>query len=260
MPGDNIIWQVDSIDDYLPFVKPYAAYARENRQKLNYFHFANHAPLITEADGIEIHHLHPERGFEPFLAEVHRVINGAGRGGLYLFDCLSGLAPDWCSDRMLGNFFMLTCPYLFDRAAVAYFAIFRNYHSIHAIKPISNTTQILIDVYRHDGKIYIHPLKVQNRHSASMYMLHVWEGDDFLPVKQSCIITEILSDVPWSRLDSASALLGFWTKTFAEAERWQAELEERGDCQPKADEYFKRGYPCNANAPYRLCFLSTICR
>ena len=24
--------------------------------------------------------------------------------------------------------------------------------------------------------------------------------------------------------------------------------------------YNKRGYPCNANAPYRLCFLSTICR
>ena len=23
---------------------------------------------------------------------------------------------------------------------------------------------------------------------------------------------------------------------------------------------YKRGYPCNANAPYRLCFLSTICR
>ncbi len=25
-------------------------------------------------------------------------------------------------------------------------------------------------------------------------------------------------------------------------------------------EFLKRGYPCNANAPYRLCFLSTICR
>ena len=37
---------------------------------------------------------------------------------------------------MLGNFFMLTCPYLYDRAAIAYFAIVRNYHSFHAVGPI----------------------------------------------------------------------------------------------------------------------------
>ena len=34
MAGDNVVWQVDSIDDYLPFVEPYVARALEIRQTL----------------------------------------------------------------------------------------------------------------------------------------------------------------------------------------------------------------------------------
>ena len=126
MPGDNIVWQIDAIDDYAEFVRPYAQYAAENRQRLIYFRFANHPPLLTHEDGALIRNISPEAGFEPFIAEIHRVISEEGRASLFLFDCLSELAPDWNSDRMLGNFFMLTCPYLYDRAAIAYFAIFRN--------------------------------------------------------------------------------------------------------------------------------------
>lgn len=240
MPGDNIVWQVDSIEDYLPFVKPYCAHARETGQKLIYFRFAEHRHLLEPEDGAQIYQLHPEKGFEAFLSEVHRVIDTEGRGCLYLFDCLSELAADWCSDRMLGNFFMLTCPYLYDRAAIAFFAILRNFHSFHAVRPITNTTQILINVYRHDDRLYIHPIKVQHRHSPSMYMLHVWEGDDFPPVTRSYIITQILNGVPWSRLDSATYMLGYWSKTFAEAEGVQRDLNAGADCAPKAQEYFHR--------------------
>ena len=240
MSGDNLVWQVDTVQDYLPFVEPYCACARENGQRLIYFRFADHPPLLTEADGAEICELDPEQGFDPFIAGVHQTISEAGRGNLYLFDCLSELAPDWCSDRMLGNFFMLTCPYLYDRAAVAYFAILRHRHSFHAVRPITNTTQILVDVYRHKGKIYIHPLKVQHRHSNTMYMLHVWQGNEFLPVTQSCVITEILENVPWSRQDAASLQLGYWSKTFAEAEAIQKNLEDGVDCAREAETYFHR--------------------
>ncbi|MFO7534916.1 MAG: PEP/pyruvate-binding domain-containing protein [Kiritimatiellia bacterium] len=232
MPGDNIVWQVESIRDYLPFIPAYSAYARENRQKIFYFRFAQHEPLLEPSDGAEIITLNPDRGFEPFLSEIHRVINEEGRGCLYLFDCLSELAPDWCSDRMLGNFFMLTCPYLYDRAAIAYFAILRNYHSFHALKPIASTTQILVDVYRHREKLYIQPLKVQYRFSPTMYMLHAWENDSFVPVNQSGVITEILSHAPWSHSETASAQLGFWTKTFAQAQTIQDDLDQ-GNASPE---------------------------
>jgi len=238
MAGDNIVWQIDTIEDYMTFVKPYADYAVENRQHLIYFHFANHQRLLSPQDGIEIVKLQPEKGFEYFLYEIHEKIRQAERGTLYLFDCLSKLAADWNSDRMLGNFFMLTCPYLYDRAAIAYFSILRNYHSFHAIGPISNTTQILIDAYHRKSRIYIQPRKVQHRHSSTMYMLHVFENDTFKLVTQSAEITDTLANSPWSNSDLASYKRGFWSKTFADAENL-LERVERGE-ETVDPTYFKK--------------------
>ncbi len=240
MPGDNIVWQVESIDDYAEFVAPYAEFARKNNRKLIYFRFTEDRPLVSPDGGADIREIDPEDGFEPFVTEIYRTISNEGRGTMYLFDCLSQLAPDWNSDRMLGNFFMLTCPHFYDRASIAYFSIFRNYHSFHAIKPISNTTQILVDAYRRNGKTFIQPIKVQYRHSSSMYMLHVREGDDFVPVTQSTVITETLAGVPWSRSDPRSYVLGFWSKTFAEAQQIQRDLDDGLDVQAQADSYFHR--------------------
>ena len=228
MPGDSIVWQVDSVEDYEPFVEPCWRDALRRGQRVIYFRFAENPALVDSDCGVEVHHIRPEVGFEQFIDEIHRVIEDVGRGGYYLFDCLSDLAADWNSDRMLGNFFMLTCPYLQERGAVSYFAMFRNRHSFHTTTPITNTTRILIDVYRHEDKLYVHPLKVQQRHSPTMYMLHAWEGDEFLPVIQSVTITDILAAVPWSRLDSASYRLGFWGSTFVRAEELQGVLD-RGE-------------------------------
>ena len=233
MPGDNFVWQVDSIDDYQPFVESYCRDAPGQGRRLIYFRFARHRPLVGDDSGAEVHHLRPEAGFEQFITEIHRVIEDVGAGGYYLFDCLSDLAADWCSDRMLGNFFMLTSPYLHEHNAIAYFAILRNRHSFHALSPITNTTQILVDVYRHKNRLYVHPLKVEHRHSPRMYILHAWVGDEFLPVTQSVTITEVLAAVPWSRLDSAGYQLGFWSRAFANAEQLQDAIA-RGD-QPAED-------------------------
>ncbi|MBT3286221.1 MAG: pyruvate, phosphate dikinase [Victivallales bacterium] len=240
MPGDNIVWQIDSIADYQEFVTPYMEHARLNRQRMVYFRFANHEPLMDESSGAQICELHPEEGFEAFIMEIHRTINEEGRATLFVFDCLSTLAPDWNSDRMLGNFFMLTCPHLYDRAAIAYFAIFRNYHSHHAVRPISNTTQILVDAYRRNGQVYIHPKKVQYRHSSSMYMLHVRQGSEFVPVTQSAVITDTLADVTWSRSDPANYLLGYWSRTFAEAETLQQDIDRGVDRRQEAGSCFRR--------------------
>ena len=34
MAGDNIVWQVDGIDDYMPLVEPFCQYARSRGRKL----------------------------------------------------------------------------------------------------------------------------------------------------------------------------------------------------------------------------------
>lgn len=108
--GDNIVWQIQSLDEYLALVNRYAEAARRQQRRLIYFRFAAHRPLLGEDAGAEIHHPRPADGFDAFVDQVHSVIEAAGRETMYVFDCLSDLAEAWQSDRMLGNFFRLTCP------------------------------------------------------------------------------------------------------------------------------------------------------
>ncbi|MCU0914788.1 MAG: PEP/pyruvate-binding domain-containing protein [Planctomycetes bacterium] len=217
LPGDNIVWQVDTIGDYMAVVAPYCQAGLQSGRRLIYFRFASHPPVIDRDAGAEIHELDPAAGFETFIARIHAVIESAGRGALYVFDCMSELAADWYSDSMLGNFFMLTCPYLYDLETVAYFALFRNYHSSKAIQPITETTQLFLELYRHAGTLYVHPLKVQLRYSPTMNTLHAWEGDEFRPVTSSVLISSILASVNWSDLNP-EARPGYWERTFLEAQ------------------------------------------
>ncbi len=233
LPGDNIVWQVDAIEDYMEFVAPYAQSALASGRRLVYFRFADHAPLVPAGCGAEVHVLHPERGFEQFIKQIHQVIEGAGRGAFYVFDSLSELAADWYSDQMLGNFFVLTCPYLFDLETVAYFAIFRDRHSFHSIVPISETTQLFLEVYRHKGRLHVHPTKVLHRYSATMNMLHVWEGEEFRPVTSSSVISHIMSAVKWGGLQKERRP-GFLERTFLDAQEQLAQIRA-GNAPPDAE-------------------------
>lgn len=236
MPGDNIVFQVADIEDYAAFVRPYCATAIAQGRKLVYFRFAKHEPLLSPDDGIEIRQLNPEDGFETFLDGIHRTIEAAGRGAYYVFDCLSDLAVDWYSDRMVGNFFMLTCPYLYDLETITYFAILRDYHSVHATAPIAETTQLLLDVYRYRDTLYLYPLKVMHRYSGTMHMLHAWEGDVFKPVSESYIISEVLHAASNLPTDWTRSLIGVWQRTFALA----ADVLKRADTSEEAEALFKR--------------------
>jgi len=216
--GDNIVWQINSIDEYKCFVEPYAQFAHKSGKELIYFRFARHEPLLTEDQHTRIYKLDPDIGFETFLNEIHQVIKQTGRGAYYVFDCLSELVEDWYSDQMLGNFFMLTCPYLYDMETIAYFGLYRNYHSFHATTAILDTTQVFIDTYRQGDKTYVQPIKVQYRYSSTMYMLHVRQGEDFTPIMESATISEVLSNVDGIQLTSTTYEPGIWNRTFLEAE------------------------------------------
>jgi hypothetical protein len=217
LPGDNIVWQVDSVEDYLPFVSPYCEDALRKGKKLVYFRFARHPELVGEESGAEIHRLNPEVGFETFTAEIHGVIERAGRGTFYLFDCLSDLAADWYSDLMLGNFFMVTCPYLYELETITYFALLRDRHSFEAVSAIRNTTQLLIDVFRHEGNLYVHPLKVHQRYSPTMYLPHVRDEGGFRPLTESAVLSEVLARITEQRVDAVSRTLDIWDRKFLQA-------------------------------------------
>jgi len=216
--GDNVVLQVDSLDDYVRFVHPFCQTAHRTKRQLIYFRFADHPPVLPEGVNAHVFHLHPESGFEDFISEIFDVIEKFGKGAFYVFDSLSELAVDWYSDRMLGNFFMLTCPYLYDYDTVAYFALLRNHHTSFAVDAIRNTAQVVIDIYNSKNDIYIHPLKVDQRYSSTMYMLHCWQGENFIPEMRSAVVARILGQAPQPWLDFAMRRPDFWTRSFLQAQ------------------------------------------
>jgi pyruvate,water dikinase len=161
-------------------------------------------------------------------------------GAYYVFDCLSDLAGDWFSDRMLGNFFMITCPYLYELDTIAYFALEKNLHSFHATQSIFNTAQVIIEVFRKDNHLFLLPLKVWQRHSPTMYSLHSWEGEDFKPVTSSATITDIMAALPKPWLEFTIHRPGIWVRTFQQAQQTLNEL--RSGVTPGSDphELFQR--------------------
>jgi len=161
--GDNIVLQVDDIEDYEFFVKAFGLNAKMEDKTLIYFRFAQHNCILPEelcSDSILIMDLNPELGFEHFISQIINTIEKYGFGACYVFDCLSDLAVDWYSDVMLGNLFMLVCPYLYEFKTVTYFALYRHYHDQMTFDNIHNTAQVVIDVYNHKGDLFIHPIKV----------------------------------------------------------------------------------------------------
>lgn len=238
--GDNVVWEVDNVRDYVPFLEPYVKEARRLGRRLIYFRFARHEPLLDESSGAQICVVDPEEGFERFLSTILDIIESAGLGAFYVFDCLSDLAADWFSDRMLGNFFMIACPYLYDMDTIAYFALLKNRHSSHAIQSIGNTAQVIIEVHRRDQEFYVHPLKVWQRQSPTMYMLHQWVEDEFRPVLSSATITDILASVakPW--LDFAVHRPGIWMTAFQDAQETARALHQGRPADEHARELFHR--------------------
>jgi hypothetical protein len=60
-------------------------------------------------------------------------------------------------------------------------------------------------------------MKVQQRYSSTMNLLHVWQGREFKPVTSSAIISEILNSARWTGL-YVELRPGFWERTFNEAQ------------------------------------------
>lgn len=226
-PGDNVVWQIQALEEYRALVGPYATAAQQQGRRLIYFRFACHPAVLDESATAEIHCPRPQDGFEAFVDQVHDVIEAAGPQTLYVFDCLSELADVWQSDRMMGNFFRLTCPRLLDLDTVTYFGIYRNTHSRIAIEMIASTTQFLLDVFACRGRHYLRPVKVRHDCAAAMNLIHAWEpGDRFRAVTDSGTVSEILAQSEWPGLED-EAIAGYWQRQFSAARAvWQHAEED----------------------------------
>jgi hypothetical protein len=192
-PGDNVVWQVDRLDDYSYFAQAFAEQAIRDGFDCVYLRFAPHTAVLEPRPGLTITRIDPSSGFDYFSGEVHRIIEERGRRVCYIFDNLSALVDEWATDELLANFFQVTCPYLFEVDAVAYFALRRGQHGHGAIARIRDITQILVDIYHVGGNIYIQPLKVWDRYSPHMFLPHRITANGWEPILRSGDAATILT-------------------------------------------------------------------
>ena len=220
--GDNIVWQVDNIEDYHRFVTLFVTKGLEDGRKVIYMRFADHAPLVQPDSRITIYTLDANSGFESFSTQVHAIITHEGPETYYVFDCLSDLLSAWATDLMIGNFFMITCPYLFELDTVAYFALLRSNHSFKTIARIRETTQLLLDVYNFEENFYVHPLKVWRRYSPTMFLPHLQQGEEFSPIISSIDAAKLFSHFADKGLKGSARALDYWDRLFMKAETLQS--------------------------------------
>ena len=90
MPGDNLVWQVDSLADFAPFVDPLLPRRRCPGPQADLLPLRRPRAARARAVGATVHHLRTDRG----IRAVHHArsigsIQEAGRGACFVFDCLS---------------------------------------------------------------------------------------------------------------------------------------------------------------------------
>ena len=201
--GDNVVWRVDSVADFATVVAPFVAQAQADGRRLVHVRFGKRPAW----PGLETIDIDPALGFERFAVAVHEALRDVGPLGFYIFDPLADLHEQWHSDLRVMNFFKATCPYLFALDTIAYFALLRDRHTRATVAGIRETTQLLLDLHRIDDQLYVHPLKVWQRYSPSMFFPHRLDGGDAISITSSTATTRLFSSFarpstprdPWRR-------------------------------------------------------------
>ena len=214
--GDNVVWRVSGLDQFKLFMEPYVEQAIKDKRNIIYFRFANHDELVEERPEIKRVNIPLSHRFETFTVDIHNVIEKEGFDAFYIFDCLSELQTAWATDLMMGNFFKVTCPFLFILDTVAFFPIIRGKHSVDAINKILDTTQLFIDVYSDNKNIYVRPEKVWNRNSETMFLPHTYEPDTgrFRPILDGVKSSRFYQALGHAQRSSEEQITDSWDRFF----------------------------------------------
>lgn len=224
--GDNVVWRVNNLEEFHLFLEPYVKQAVQDKRNIIYVRFASHIPLVEEQDGVRVVQVELSHRFETFTVEIHNLIEKEGEDAFYVFDCLSELQTAWSTDLMMGNFFKVTCPFLFQLNTVAFFPLIRGKHSFEAIAKIRDTTQLFLDVYSDASHVYVRPLKVWNRYSDTMFLPHSYEKETggFRPVLDGVQVSRFYSLMNRNPLMNDEQNTDSWDRFF----NMTAEMHQQG--------------------------------
>ena len=214
--GDNVVWRVSDLDQFKLFMEPYVRQAIEDKRNIIYFRFANHEPLLEDCPEIKTIEVPLTHKFEKFTVAIHNYIEQEGRDAFYVFDCLSELQAAWATDLMMGNFFRVTCPFLFILDTVAFFPIIRGKHSVHAINKILDTTQLFFDVYSDSKNVYVRPGKVWERSSDTMFLPHTYdpESGEFRPILDGVRSSRFYQSLGLAQRSAEEQYIDSWDREF----------------------------------------------
>ncbi len=221
--GDNVVWQVSTLEEFSYFVDPYVKQAIKDKRNLIYIRFASHPPLVEEQEGVRVIRVELSHRFETFTMNIHHIVEQEGQDAFYVFDCLSELQMAWATDLMMGNFFRVTCPFLFQLDTVAFFPVIRGRHSNEAIAKIRDTTQLLLDVYSQNDTVYVHPLKVWNRYTPTMFLPHVFypATGEYHEIKDGVEVGQYYALVNDLQMLEADTQIDSWDRFFHNAKLQQ---------------------------------------
>ena len=237
--GDNVVWQVSDLDEFRFFAKAFAEQAVRDGRNILYIRFAGHDPILPALPGVREVHVPLSHLFESFTVDIHNLIEREGRDAFYVFDCLSELEEAWATDLMMGNFFHLTCPFLFSLDTVAYFPILRGRHSFDAIDIIASTTQLLLDVFPGGrDKLFFRAEKVWERplaHLAQPYGCDLGNGS-FYPVSESVELSRFYRSLNDAKGLKNSQSMDSWERFFHAARvKYDAGLDIQSECDRMCD-------------------------
>lgn len=209
--GDNVVWHIDQLNDYRLIANQYVKQAISENRTVYYMRYAAHPPILDDMPSVVTLQFNASAGFETFASEIHRSIEANGFEAFYVFDSLSELQEAWATDLMVGNFFAVTCPFLFELRTIAYFCLFRGIHSAEAVARIRKTTQLFLNVFSSDAGIVFQPVKVWQRYTPTMFLPHMEKNGALVPLTDGVYHG-------WSLTRPIAASMDYWDKLFLEAE------------------------------------------
>ncbi|MGE5396058.1 MAG: PEP/pyruvate-binding domain-containing protein, partial [Chitinophagales bacterium] len=216
--GDNVVWQIEDIRDYQDIVTPFVEHAIAINKPVVYIHFGQHEPLIPPNPHVKEYQLDARVGFETFTSRVHAIVMKEGEGVCYVFDSLTELLSMWVTDLMIGNFFRVTCPYLFNSNCISYFALVKYSHSYATLARVRETTQLFLNLVWAGDHLYIHPRKVWKRYSPTMFFPHMSQGDQLVPITSSAETTQYLNRFECRGPGNVERYLDSWDRVFLAAQ------------------------------------------
>jgi len=189
---DNIVWLVSSAEQFDYIAARFVQHCLDEKLGLTYVHFDPRINYATLPGARSIETLEPDLavGPEALVEELSTRIVDRAPGAHYVFDNLSLLRREWGDDDSLVEFFRAVCPLLFEKEAVAIFAMLKGAQSNRAVAKIRDTTQVLLDVYEQNGLVFLQPIKVWDRYSEVMFHPHVLSGGQFVPAESPQVLRQ----------------------------------------------------------------------